>query len=344
MNSKRLLLCAAIASVSACGGGGGSEPSATPAPPVVTPPPANNTGGDEEDTAELPPVKQSCGSAEIDDLPTASFVLSPVTQTNDLFSLRYGTTPPDNWPLEDYENVDEYTDIYELVNDSEMAESGNLVERYTIKSGQCLQSGGITDCDRGYYRSETTYQNREQRGFDRWFAMSFKIDEETFEPALGTRPFLSDQGPWITQWVNNTFDESRYLGNFFLRVDEFLSLKVDYKDYSGDSVGGAGHKDALLAQKDDFMNKWNHLVINMRFDSREDGGRAVFYLNGECKIVINSATILDTYDEATWKWGLYRSFQPGDEDFFNGVRDEPVSQTILFDNIRDGDSYEDIAY
>ena len=278
-----------------------------------------------------PPEPLACGG----DLPTESFVLSPVTIENDIYTMQGERV------IEDREGYPDYS--HAVVDNPELAASGNLFERYEIRSIESCAS----ECQqRNYLRSESRSDYNNLRGWDRWFGMSFNIGEETYDHPI------DDGGPDRNQWVSFMQFLEYYdlgdTGDTYGKGNIFIGTKFGTKELAIwnkdtslplDDIGTT-EETYVLAELGEYQSGWQNLVVNVEFDSGTPSQKNMrIWLNGACVLDRKISSLDEGWDYAKFKWGLYRK-----KTKYEGVGGENLTQVIYIDNVREGDGYDDIAY
>lgn len=342
MYAKLLSTVLITAGLAACGGGGGSDGAPTPPPSTVTPPPTTTPPPEETNG----PTLVGCTS----DLPTESFVLSPTSSETDLYYSAIGAQAQwmNGQTLEQVDYSVTYDDVepYEVIPDPRG--QGN-VTAYSIASGMCASG----DCEADgrqtdYYRSESDFTIKDRIGDERWYAMSFYIDSEKFEspiqPIEGSAAGSGGE-TYIAQFLNYNELTDEYAAGTWLRVSNNSSRRLTIRN------NGSETEDiTLFNQSTSYFDRWIHIVFHIKYgyqNSATNSGFLKVYVNGSCRAARNLDTLFtqDGWNVGYFKWGIYR---PGpadlDKAFLDGISDDRIDQTILIDNVRQGYSYEDIAF
>jgi hypothetical protein len=320
----------------------------------VTPPSGDNGGdnnsggGGDNNTPDFDTTGQGIITRDCDGLPTESYVLSEPAPEFDLHYSSQGSQAQwmNNLSVEelDFQNLEPGDKPFEIVNDPELAESGSLVERYTLSTGQCNNFYG--DCERGYLRSESSFENPAYVGDEYWFGLSMKIEQDTFPMAEFNVPSqgrVSRGDTWITQWLVSRPVEAgspgdagngrEYKGSTFVQApgdDGFVEV-----------FSKPGFREDLISRSRMF-GKWTYFVYHVKFGDATDGGEMTAYVNGQCQWNARIHSLSELWETATFKWGIYRGGIIGE--LSNGSTELPITQTILIDNIREGLTYDDIAF
>lgn len=290
------------------------DDSATPTPPVNTTPPGSTT----------PPGNNRPG-----DLPTESYVLSDVTYDNDLYSLASGYIPTF---MHDQEPIGPWS--FNVIDDPAKAESGDLSERYELRTGDCNLAG----CNRSppWYRAESSAQWEFPMGTTRWYAWSMKIDENyefPIDAASGTR--ITHHQQMTHNGLEYGNPDARWDPHFWVGVIKYRNVAwmafIKPNQYGGDRK--------LIVPLEEVRGQWLYFVERIDWSTEPDGSYRL-YMNGE-KVVeyTNYATSKPGFDHIYQKWGIYRKSTRVEREEGN-----TYTQIVNFDNIRDGDTYEDIAY
>jgi len=279
----------------------------------------------------VPPDLNLCGGS----LPTESFVLTDVNDSNDLYSFLNDPQEPNFYN----ELAREHTYMRQVIENSELAASGSLVERYELRSGDCNGS----DCERNprFFRSEVSAGEENLRGWESWYAISFKLGEQFDIPESTSNGY--DQRTTIMQFMNTNTERTAFRGNMFIgqywrNGGGQLVLRDKNFDLQPDGSSKFVSWDRwVLAEKGTYEDNWNHMVINITFDADSP---VKIWLNGKCVFDKKINVLGDTWDKVFFKWGLYRSESTEEE---QGTVNNYVN-SIYFDNIREGITYDDIAY
>ncbi len=188
---------------------------------------------------------------------------------------------------------------------------------------------------------------RSIRGETEWFAFSFKWGERFDLSNSPTGRWKN--GPNITQWAVEAVvadsseagdGASEFLGNLFLYVDlrsGDLILQHQISSFQNGSGEYSGFENiATVAQSGTFEDQWNYVVARITVDQN---ATLNLYFNGDCVADYRGDTLGAGWDNAFWKWGLYRASTEAER-----IAAETLIQSIYFDNFRNGDTYEDITY
>lgn len=311
--SQAIVMAIFTVAVVGCGGGGGGS---EPAPAPVTPPSGDNGGssgsgnsGGNNNTPDFDINGQGIITRDCDDLPTESYVLSEPAPEFDLHYSSQGSQAQwmNNLSLEelDFQNLEPGDKPFEIVNDPELAESGSLVERYTLSTGQC--NNFYDDCEKSMIRSESSFENPAYVGDEYWFGLSMKITQDGFPRAEARADSGSKiiQEAWITQWVQSAPVEAGSPTDAGNGREYKSGLKVQAFDASGFlNVKGGGAEEYRITHRTEMYDKWTYFVYHIKFGPQNQGGEITAYVDGECQWRENIDTIGEYWETAMFKWGI----------------------------------------
>ena len=205
--------------------------------------------------------------------------------------------------------------------DGHPVRAGKKSIRFEVRSGDCGtdKDGEWDDCKNDRERHELSGKNFKDGEW--WYAWSIFVPEDHFHinpSTLLLGQFHQKAGHVIWMFKNGKKEEGYYIEN---------------------QIKKGVYKKSKLLSKDDMRDKWNDILVNMKWTHKD---------NGFFKIWINNEL---TYDYAGptktkgkkpyFKFGIYRAWLSKWVKAKN--KNEVPTQVIYFDEIRKGKKKEDVV-
>jgi len=166
---------------------------------------------------------------------------------------------------------------------------GKYSERFEVRPGDCSRN----DCKTDRERSELTQLGDTQKeGDEYWYRWSIYMPEDHQNIYLTKNTYGQfHQGGFFKCSVVFMFQE--FWGGYWLNILPAITEKVTYT--SDDNRN--------LLEPEDFIGKWNDIVVHARWTKKDDGWFKV-WVNGEEKTSWEGKTM--TCKEVYFKYGVYR--------------------------------------
>lgn len=176
---------------------------------------------------------------------------------------------------------------------------GRHSERFEVRPGDCGASdrGGWDDCERDRERTELLETGESDEGSEYWYRWSI----------------------YVPKGHVNIWPAKLHYGQFFQapckRRPAFMFAEVDGGYWFRVHKHVAGYKELTrLLEAEEFIGKWNDIVVHARWTQKEDGFLKVF-VNGELKtehvgntLTSNGGQFGNDCTAMKLKYGVYRSF------------------------------------
>ena len=167
---------------------------------------------------------------------------------------------------------------------------GQNSEKFEVRPGDCSRStgGGWDDCKNDRERSELIQRgNTQKEGDEYWYRWSIYIPE-SHQNLYRTKVCY---GQFHQEYCEPVLMFNEHEGGYWLSIDEQL---IDY-----------GEQNINLLRAQDFVGRWNDIVVHIRWTKKKNGWVKV-WVNGEEKVEYVGKTI--ACRQVYFKYGVYRSF------------------------------------
>ena len=167
---------------------------------------------------------------------------------------------------------------------------GQNSEKFEVRPGDCSRSteGGWDDCNNDRERSELSQRGDTQKeGDEYWYRWSIYIPE-SHQNLYRTKVCY---GQFHQEYCEPVLMFNEHEGGYWLSIDEQL---IDY-----------GEQNINLLRAQDFVGRWNDIVVHIRWTKKKNGWVKV-WVNGEEKVDYVGKTIVCRL--VYFKYGVYRSF------------------------------------
>jgi len=199
---------------------------------------------------------------------------------------------------------------YQLVEDPVGTFSGQQIERFEVREGDCSSNAGWSDCKNDRERSElrelTVGKNE---GTTSWYSWSFYVPSD---------------------WPS-VFPTKTVLGQFHQIGSHpvWMFLHQDGGLYLDDQSTGYSTRKALLIPADEFSNVWHKIEVQVKWTA-DDTGFLKIWVNNRQRFVHEGKTM--SADTVYFRYGVYRSFLSR----FKNANDTDVvpTQVAYFTNVR----------
>jgi hypothetical protein len=207
---------------------------------------------------------------------------------------------------------------YSIIDDPTGKAPTRLVEKFTVKPGDCGAGSGWSDCHNDRERSELTEVNKSNyTGTEYWYGWSL----------------------YVPQDYPNVYPTKTALGQFHQdRAHPVWMFQNAAGGYHLDNqVDGYSKRYYKLIDQSNFRGKWHQIEVHARWTSNDDGFFRV-WVNGDQKVDYQGKTL--SVSRVYFKYGVYSSFMSRYKNAKN--TDIVPGQTAYFTNVKRGKSREEL--
>ena len=212
---------------------------------------------------------------------------------------------------------------------TDMVRLGDTALKFETREGFCGYDSSWSDCDNGRQRHEfSSRYSRDQRAFnlneEYWHAISVYVPKGiTFAKPVNTGIFQFFAPP---------------TGAWMFHYSDTMGFKVVNSSHGPDH--DEDHRDSVLVLPEDFVGKWNDIVIQANH-SRESDGYMKVWVNGD---LVHDYRGISTRPSGTpsFKFGIYNTATPiPNPNYNNGANFEDMH--VFYDEIRFAEGCEGLA-
>ena len=206
---------------------------------------------------------------------------------------------------------------------------GDKALKFETREGFCGYDSSWSDCDNGRQRHEFgSRYSVKQKAFnlkeEYWHAISVYVPKGiTFAKPVNTGIFQFFAPP---------------TGAWMFHYSDTMGFKVVNSSHGPDH--DEDHRNSVLVLPEDFVGKWNDIVIQANH-SRQSDGYMKIWVNGD---LVHDYNGISTRPSGTpfFKFGIYNTAVPiPNPDYNNGANFEDMH--VFYDEIRFAESCEDLA-
>jgi hypothetical protein len=214
--------------------------------------------------------------------------------------------------------------------DGHPVRAGKKSIRFEVRAGDCGVTPDWSDCDTDRERHELS--GKPMSGGEWWYAWSIFLPKDfinIYPTKLALGQFHQKKGHVVWMFQNQGYTPGGYW------VDNQVS---------GETIA----LDQIITQ-DEMIEKWNDILVNVKWSKKEDGFFKVWLNN---KLVYGYKGPTKTKEETYFKFGIYRSYlRRWYEEVKYSVNEKWIkykgkkipTQIVYFDEIRAGKSREKVV-